>query len=222
MSQVPSQNPPEIPPPLQDASQPAKGGKGLAIASMILGLVSLVLSVVPALVAIVLGIVSLAKKKPGKGMAITGIITGAIGLLILPAILVPALSRAVEMAHRAACVANLKGISKAIVLYQNSYDQAYPPDFEMLIKDGQTPKLFSCPSAAHSRQFDYFYLAPALNAPSETMVACDYKMNHQGEVRNVLYADFHVGMLKEPAFQQALNQPENAAFAAALKKAEGP
>lgn len=75
--------------------QPAapQGSKGLAIASMVLGIVALVLSccvpylpIILALLAVVLGGVSLAKKKGGKGMAIAGLVCGIIGLV--PAVLV--------------------------------------------------------------------------------------------------------------------------------------
>jgi prepilin-type processing-associated H-X9-DG protein len=224
MSQVSAQNPPEIPPSLPNASEPAKGGKGLAVTSMVLGLVGLPTCLL-SIVAVILGIVSLAKKRPGKGFAITGIITGALGVLLVFPFVVG--FQGFEMLinpgpNRADCVRNLNGISKAIMLYKASYDEEYPPDLEVLVKDGQSPKIFQCPSATNHRTFDYFYVAPALNAPPETMVACDYKTNHQGEARNVLYADGHVARLNKPAFQQALSQPENAAFAAALKKAEGP
>lgn len=64
--------------------------KGLAIASMVLGILGfisgwVVVGGVFALVAIVLGIVALLKTKTGgggKGFAITGIVTGTIGLLV--------------------------------------------------------------------------------------------------------------------------------------------
>lgn len=75
--------------------QPAapQGGAGLAIASMVLGIVALVLSCcipyvtfVCALVGVILGGVSLAKKKGGKGMAIAGLVCSIIALV--PAVLV--------------------------------------------------------------------------------------------------------------------------------------
>lgn len=62
-------------------------GSGMAIASMVCGILSIVLcciwylSVVLAIVAIVLGIISNVKKMGGKGMAIAGIVTGAIGIV---------------------------------------------------------------------------------------------------------------------------------------------
>lgn len=73
--------------------QNAPKSSGLAIASLVLGIIGLVLSCcvpyVPlllALLAVVLGGVSLAKKQGGKGMSIAGLICGIITLI--PSILV--------------------------------------------------------------------------------------------------------------------------------------
>lgn len=70
--------------------QPQKSG--LAIASMVLGIIGLVLSccvpyvpILLGLLAVILGGVSLAKKQGGKGMAIAGLICGIITLI--PAII---------------------------------------------------------------------------------------------------------------------------------------
>ena len=64
------------------------GGSGLAIASMVLGIVALVMSCcfyfisIPcAVVGVVLGAVSLAGQKPGKGMAIAGIVWSIVSLV---------------------------------------------------------------------------------------------------------------------------------------------
>ena len=65
-----------------------QAGKGLAIASMICGIASIVLccftyfALILSIAAIVLGIVSKKKTTEGSGMALAGIITGAVGLLI--------------------------------------------------------------------------------------------------------------------------------------------
>jgi hypothetical protein len=69
-------------------------GKGLAIASMVCGILSLVLccfdvlALILSIAAIVLGIISKKKTENGKGMALAGIITGAIGLVIALALLI--------------------------------------------------------------------------------------------------------------------------------------
>lgn len=79
--------------------QNAPKSQGLAIASMVLGIIGLVLSccvpIVPiilALLAVILGGVSLAKKQDGKGMAIAGLVCGIITLV--PAIYILATSAA--------------------------------------------------------------------------------------------------------------------------------
>lgn len=70
-----------------------QGGSGLAIASMVLGIVALVLSCciyfvsIPcALIGLILGAVALSKKTPGKGMAIAGLVCSIIS--IIPAVIV--------------------------------------------------------------------------------------------------------------------------------------
>lgn len=68
-----------------------RGGSGLNIASMILGIISVLfccgilggyLGLFFSVPAVVLGIIGLAKKAPLKGMAIAGIICGGIGLIL--------------------------------------------------------------------------------------------------------------------------------------------
>ncbi|WP_203138238.1 DUF4190 domain-containing protein [Microbacterium sp. JZ31] len=73
---------------------PPQPGKGLAITSMVLGILGLVgfaVAFIPfvgfaallvPLVAIVLGVIALVRKKPGKGFAIAGVVTGGLGLII--------------------------------------------------------------------------------------------------------------------------------------------
>lgn len=64
--------------------------KGLAITSLVVGIVALVLSffwfiAIPlAITALILGIISLAKHHGGKGMSITGLITGGVALISAP------------------------------------------------------------------------------------------------------------------------------------------
>ncbi|MEI8197807.1 MAG: DUF4190 domain-containing protein [Phycisphaerae bacterium] len=99
---------------------------GMAITSMILGILSFCLSVLAGVPAIILGCISLSminrepQRYAGKGFAITGIVTGSIGCtLVLVAILLPSLGRARELANRSSCAANISGILHACVLYAN-------------------------------------------------------------------------------------------------------
>ena len=68
-----------------------RGGKGLAIAALVVGIAGFLgafipflnyVTAVPALVAVVLGIVSLARRMDGKPLALTGLILGAVGFVL--------------------------------------------------------------------------------------------------------------------------------------------
>lgn len=73
----------------------SQDGKGLAIASMVCGIASLVIccffvygGLALAIVGLVLGIIALVKKTPARGMAIAGIVTGAITLILAIVVLI--------------------------------------------------------------------------------------------------------------------------------------
>ncbi|WP_051298741.1 DUF4190 domain-containing protein [Arthrobacter castelli] len=87
-------NPYQQPGPYGYPQSPYRGpqpSKGMAITSLVFGIVAVVLCLIPfvgfisivgGLVAVVLGIIALVKKKPGRGMSIAGIIMGAVGAVI--------------------------------------------------------------------------------------------------------------------------------------------
>lgn len=128
-----------------------------------------------------------------------------------------------QLSLRSRCATNVSNIGKAIAMYQGSYSDQFPASLEDLIKDGQSPNIMVCPADAKKRRFSYFYLRPVgdSNADADTIVACDFKDNHPGQYRNILYADTHVGNASEEVFQKLLAKPVNADFAKALKTAEG-
>ena len=106
---------------------------GLAITSMILGILSLFTCALTAIPSIICGIISLIKieksggKITGKGFAISGIILPVATLpILLMAILMPALSRVRQNAFRMVCGTNLSGIGKAMMLYANDFDDELP------------------------------------------------------------------------------------------------
>jgi len=90
----------EAPPPV--APQPTPQKKGLAIASLVAGLLCC------APVGLVLGIMSLVKKdQGGKGMAIAGVVLSALGLIAYPAVLIPALLAGKGVASMGVCSVQL-------------------------------------------------------------------------------------------------------------------
>ncbi len=70
----------------QMPSQQPSGDYGLSIASMVLGIVSLILYCLPSVnilcgtISIIFGGISIAGKKPGKGMAIAGLVCSIVGI----------------------------------------------------------------------------------------------------------------------------------------------
>jgi len=233
MTQTPTPMPP-APAPAPGGYGPAQRAVGLAIAALILGLCGFIpfLGFACGLVGILLAAIALAKKTTSGGLAIGGLITGILGigmnvalLALLVSVLMPSLAGARERARRAACMANLNGIGMAAILYQGNHDDEWPPDLDTLLQEGNiSRKMLKCPSAKAGRDCDYFYMPPVLDnaAEGETLIACDYKDNHPGNIRIVLYAALNVGKRTEAQFQTELAHPRNAEFAAALRAAEGP
>jgi hypothetical protein len=109
-------------------------------------------------------------------------------------------------------------------MYCTENKDAFPPNLDVLVREGTvSAKMLQCPSAGRNRQCDYFYLAPsgdAADALDDLLVACDLRGNHGGEGRTVLHASLVCKWVREEAFQAELDKPVNAAFAAALRKAE--
>lgn len=64
------------------------GGSGLAITSLVLGIISVVLcwgcgiNIITAIVGLVMGIVSMAQRRNNMGIAIAGLVTSGLGLLL--------------------------------------------------------------------------------------------------------------------------------------------
>ncbi len=228
-----TQTPPPMAPPPAVMPGGQKKAVGLAVAALVLGICGFIpwLGFLCGLVAVILGIVALAQQTSRKGLAIAGIITGVTGpalmIALMVAFLVPVLSRAKGPARRVRCMSNLKSIGLAITFYTDENEDVYPADLESIVDDYLVERtLLKCPSARSSRDCDYFYSPPPKTKEGvyelRSIIACDFKDNHDGESRSVLFAVGSVRWLSEEDFQQELQQPYNAAFAAALREVEGP
>lgn len=205
--------------PLAYAPPSSKPSTGMAIASLVLGISGLVVCPPVGLVGLILGIIALmnANKKTGthggRGLAIAGISTGAISLLFVPlillSILLPALSRARELAKRTVCVSNLHGIGQSLQIYANDNDGWFPPDLQTLVAEGLTaPKGLICPSSGTARGAPDFLYVPGLTdaATPNWIVAFDDAANHNGEGSVVLRVDGSATFLRKPQLSAELQR----------------
>lgn len=113
----------------------AQKTSGMAIASLVFGILSFCLSIFAGIPAIILGIVSLNAigrsqgALAGKGLAIAGIVTGCIGSLLIMcqvALLLPAISAAREAARRTQSLNQMRQIGVALSNYETAHNRLPP------------------------------------------------------------------------------------------------
>ncbi len=195
-----------------------------AVAALVLGILVFFTCGITALPAIICGIVALVKISgsngllKGKGMAITGLVLPGVFIVLLPvfamfaAILMPALSRTKGIAQRVVCGTNLKGLTIAMMVYANDYDDNVATADEwcdLLMRYADvSPKSFRCPSATEGechyalnknfrkmgipepgRTVAMFESRPGWNqAGGPELLTTEY---HNGEGCNVAFGDGH-------------------------------
>ena len=131
---------------------------GLAIASLVLGILSPFTCLITAIPAIVLGIVALVKiskstgQLKGSGLAIAGIVIPPASLPIIAiGALMHALARVRQTAFRMVCGTNMSGLAKAMLIYANDYNDKFPDPSkwcDLLIAHCEVaPVTFCCKSA---------------------------------------------------------------------------
>jgi len=192
---------------------PSVKTSGLAIASLVLGILSMIcLGFLAGIPAIICGAIALGNIKKsagtsgGRGLAIGGLVTGGIGTVIttigiLAALLLPATAKARENARRSCCTSNLKQISIAIARYADDHDNKMPRTFDDLMPYVSfSKKAFICPSAKDQTKPSYVLL------PNVDWQGIDLKVmvteppgNHR-DGGNALYNDGHVEWTKTPSY----------------------
>jgi prepilin-type processing-associated H-X9-DG protein len=138
---------------------PRRRTSGLAIASLVLGILGLFTVGLTGLVGIILGVVALIQisgqrdRLAGQGIAIAGVATSGCMILLIPimaAILFPVFARAREQARATHCMNNLHALGVAAQMYQNDWDGCWPlkenwaDAISTFLKDRE---ILSCPSA---------------------------------------------------------------------------
>ncbi len=116
----------------------------LAIAALVLGILSLLTFGITAIPAMILGIISLVLidksggKLTGRGFAITGAAIPAV-IILLIVIIRPFFARTRSIALHNVCWSNLKGIGTAMLIYANDYEDELPRAGGKTTKWGRTP-----------------------------------------------------------------------------------
>ncbi len=142
---------PPLPPAAISATAPPKTS-GLAIASLVLGILTVPTCGLGGILGLILGIVSLVKisnsngRLTGKGMAITGLCLSCFFLFMAPGFFLPALAKAKSKAQRINCVNNLKQIGLGARTWADSHGGQFPPDLFSMENELPSPKILACPS----------------------------------------------------------------------------
>jgi prepilin-type processing-associated H-X9-DG protein len=146
---------------------------GKAVASFVLGVMSMVCIFFTGLPAVILGCIGLSDINRSRGrltggwMAITGIVLGCLGSsVVMLALLLPAVQSAREAARRAQCTNNLKQIGLAMHNW-HSVRNAFPP---AAIRDKQGRPLLSwrvaiLPYIEQESLFNQFHLDEPWDSP---------------------------------------------------------
>ena len=130
--------------------------KGLAITSLVLGILSVTcLMLIAGIPAIIAGLMALnrSRRRPaeygGRGLAIAGIVMGAVSImltLVWLGLMLPALAQAKSKAQSINCINNLKQIGLGARMYANDNKGAFPKDFAAMKDELGTPKILFCPA----------------------------------------------------------------------------
>ena len=154
------------PPPLPSTAPPLPAKtSGLAITSLVLGILGLPTCGVTGLFGLILGVVALAKAKGGRGIAVAGVVVSVFSLLIMPlllAMLLPALAAAKQKAQEINCLNNERQLATAVRMYSSDNKDQYPPAAtwcDAIRSFVVSEKAFQCPAGDPSKRCHYAYNA---------------------------------------------------------------
>lgn len=142
--------------PSQQPGAVASRTSGLAIASLVLGILGLRSAGILALPGLIFGIIGLVQiqrsqgRLRGKGLAIAGIAVSCCVMVIMPASLLLIFGQARQKARQATCESNLKELNLALLMYATDHDERFPAEGvnwdEVLKPYFSSEELLECPS----------------------------------------------------------------------------
>jgi hypothetical protein len=161
------------PPPLAVAPATAPKTSGMAVTSLVLGILGMFTCGLTALAGLIVGICAMAKVKNsqgalrGNGIALAGTIVSAVFLTfapiaILAAMLLPALAAAKQKAQEINCVNNEKQLALAVKIYSGDHANHFPPAAtwcDAIATLVGSEKVFKCSAGNASSRCDYGFNA---------------------------------------------------------------
>ncbi len=160
------------PPSLPSAAPPLPANtNGLAITSLVLGILGLFTCGFTALFGLVFGIIALVKAKQNRsalgvnGFALAGVIVSSIFVIMIPifaAMLLPALAAAKQKAEAINCVNNETQLAVAVKIYSGDHNGQLPPAAnwcDAIKVNVGSGKAFKCAAANSSSRCDYAFNA---------------------------------------------------------------
>jgi Domain of unknown function (DUF4190)/GYF domain 2 len=160
--------------------------KGLAVTSLVLGILSFLTCILTGIPAIICGHIALsrARREPaqygGPGMALAGLILGYVSLVMLPlvivpAMLLPALAHARGQAQSISCINNMKQIGLAYRTWALAHGDEFP--FNVSTNQGGTLELCTMGRDGFDRNpaFHFQVMSNELGTPKILVCAADTK-----------------------------------------------
>jgi prepilin-type processing-associated H-X9-DG protein len=162
-----------VPPPPLPSTPVSSPCSGLAVTSLVLGILGAFTCGITALFGLVLGIIAMVKVSNsrgalrGGGLALAGVIVSGIFVIFIPffaALLLPALAAAHDRAREINCMSNEKQLAQAVVIYSTDHTNQFPTAATW------------CDAIQSAVGSDGVFKCPAVNSGSSDRV-CNYAFN---------------------------------------------
>jgi hypothetical protein len=162
---------PIMPPPLPTTTDAPAKTSGMAISSLVLGILGMFTCGITALIGLILGIIAMVKVKNsggrlgGNGIALAGVIVSGIFLFMIPiyaALMLPALAQAKQRAQTINCVNNEKQLALAVRIYSGDNKDQLPPAAtwcDAIRTSTGSDKPYQCPMGKSNARCSYAFNA---------------------------------------------------------------